>query len=498
MREHKKSHLGIMGWAMFLAGAMSLGSCSSDETLESMEPKAITFGSVSMENHSRAADDPSYGNNKLINGFQVWGTVKGNTKNTVNIFNGATIERGSAAYGAAWTQTSGSAQYWIPTADYTFMAVANAKSVTTDAGIPTAIEFELTDGSKDLILSNNVNVKTDASAEPTTGVNNNKCVPFEFTHLLSKVHFTFDGAADIHDIQITGHYGSGTYNISGSTPGWELDEDDIVDDDDSALSFGGIDTDNNGTTSELARLIIPGEQEWTIQLFNSSGDPIGSDIKLNYATTHNGATSPDGKTGFTFEPNTQYNINISLGVDMKLSVSVQDWTVNEIPNDFADDVAVGSQGHIDWTDVDPVYVNAAGQNIQNETTTDITPAASWVVFDQSKTQATFTFQIDGPMGGTWNAMLVTQQGTSEVFQIVKVLKDAEGNEIEEVADMGKVGERYTLRIKTISPNNSDIANKAELRIVVQQGGEILPAHKLMFHGDNHPLNGKNYIMVQNK
>ena len=494
MREHKKSHLGIMGWAMFLAGAMSLGSCSSDETLESMEPKAITFGSVSMENHSRAAVDPSYGDNKLIDGFQVWGTVKGNTKNTVNIFNGATIERGSAAYGAAWTQTSGSAQYWIPTADYTFMAVANAKSVTTDAGIPAAIEFELTDGSKDLILSNTVNVKTDASAEPTTGVNNNKCVPFEFTHLLSKVHFTFDGSAtNVAKIDVTGHYGSGTYNIGGNTPGWVVDEDDKVTASASALYFGGI----NGTTSANARLIIPGEQTWTIKLYELKNEQyvqIGNTLTLDYTAANDNRNSG----GFIFAPNTQYNINISLGVDMKLSVSVQDWTVNEIPNDFADDVAVGSQGHIDWTDVDPVYVNAAGQNIQNETTTDITPAASWVVFDQSKTQATFTFQIDGPMGGTWNAMLVTQQGTSEVFQIVKVLKDAEGNEIEEVADMGKVGERYTLRIKTISPNNSDIANKAELRIVVQQGGEILPAHKLMFHGDNHPLNGKNYIMVQNK
>ena len=491
MREHKKSHLGIMGWAMFLAGAMSLGSCSSDETLESMEPKAITFGSVSMENHSRAADDPSYGDNKLINGFQVWGTVKGNTKNTVNIFNGATIERGSAAYGAAWTQTSGSAQYWIPTADYTFMAVANAKSVTTDAGIPTAIEFELTDGSKDLILSNTVNVKTDASAEPTTGVNNNKCVPFEFTHLLSKVHFTFDGAADIHDIQITGHYGSGTYNISGSsTPGWELDEDDIVDDDDSALSFGGIDTDNNGTTSELARLIIPGEQEWTIQLFNSSGVQIGSDITLNYATTHKGSTSTDG---FTFEPNKQYNINISIGEEMALSVSVQGWSEKPVPNDFANDVAVNADGYITWANgTSLVYVNADGNQVGD----DEEPVACHVLFYGEGDEATFTFTIAGPIGGTWHAMLVTKQGTSEVFDIYKVTTE-NGEVKEEKTNIGSVGEPCTLKIKTNSPY-SGVANMAELRIVVQQGGEILPAHKLVTHTNYTSLNGHNYILVHNQ
>ena len=158
MREHKKSHLGIMGWAMFLAGAMSLGSCSSDETLESIEREAITFGNVTMENLSRAAYDPSYGQTtNLLDKFQVWGTVKGNTNTTVKIFNGAEITRGQEAYGAAWTQTTGSAQYWIPSATYNFMAIANATDVdfgteNAPSDLPTDIDFTLTDGSTDLLL----------------------------------------------------------------------------------------------------------------------------------------------------------------------------------------------------------------------------------------------------------------------------------------------------------------------------------------------------------
>ena len=472
MREHKKSHLGIMGWAMFLAGAMSLGSCSSDETLESIEREAITFGNVTMENLSRVAADPSYNEDtNPLNQFNVWGTVKGNTSNTVQIFNGASVTNGyitdkenDYGYGKIWTCDV--TQYWIPDATYNFMAIANADptKVTKPNGIPTAIDFELTDGSKDLLL-----------AAPVTRTNKFDVVSFEFTHLLSKVHFTFDGSAsNVAKIEVTGHNKSGKYTIGAATPWGSL-----VTETTSPLSFGGTD----GTTSANARLIIPGEQEWTIQLFNSSGVKIGNDIKLNKAT----ATGTNATGGFTFAPNTQYNINISLGVDMALAVEVQDWEGVEVPNDFAKNVTVSS-GYINWTDVDPVYVNAAGQ----ATTTDKTPAACWVVFDKTKTSATFTFKIDAPMGGTWNAMLVTKQGTSEVFKIVKAGTDEE-------LTSGKVGETYTLTIKTIEANASELANMAELRIMVRAGGEILPANNLVYHGTvDHPLNGKNYIMVQNK
>ena len=487
MREHKKFSLGILGWAMFLTGAMSLGSCSSDETLESIEPKAITFGSVTLENSSRATD-PSYGQTtNLLDKFQVWGTVSGNA-GTAIIFNGAEVARGTAAYGEAWNCNV--TQYWIPSATYNFMAIANATNVafgTDDApsDLPTAINFELTDGSKDLLLgeidADVTGIKT-VTTNPTATPTPAGPVAFNMTHLLSKVHFTFDGSAsNVKYIQVTGHYGSGTYNISNATWG------SLTPAGTTALDFGGLDTKTNDNTSENARLIIPGKQTWTIKLLDSSKNEICEPIILNKGT----ATGTNETEGFTFEPNTQYNINISLGVDMALAVEVQDWEGVEVPNDFAKNVTVSS-GYIDWTDVDPVYVNAAGQNIENETTTDTTPAACWVVFDKTKTSATFTFKIDAPMGGTWNAMLVTKQGTSEVFKIVKAGTDEE-------LTSGKVGETYTLTIKTIEANASELANMAELRILVRQGGEILPANNLVYHGtENHPLNGKNYIMVQNK
>ena len=326
MREHKKSHLGIMGWAMFLAGAMSLGSCSSDETLESMEPKAITFGSVSMENHSRAAYDPSYGQTtNLLDQFKVWGTVKGNTNTTVKIFNGAEITRGQAAYGTAWTQTSGSAQYWIPSATYNFMAIANATDVdfgpeNAPSDLPIAINYTA-DGETDLLFGELANkgiktVTTDATATPNPA----GPVAFTMTHLLSKVHFTFEDSngnpvtnTEISNIQVTGHYASGTYNIGGENQGWGSQVLATT----SPLSFGGIDAnDTEATTSQYARLIIPGTQTWSIT-FAQNGTTIDEPLILEGETAD---------TGYTFAPNTQYNILVTVGSNITFTInSLEAW-----------------------------------------------------------------------------------------------------------------------------------------------------------------------------
>ena len=453
MREHKKFSLGILGWAMFLTGAMSLGSCSSDETLESIEPKAITFGSVTLENSSRATD-PSYGVSNPIDQFKVWGSVKGNTNATVNVFSGATVsnqylndsDTDDNGYGKAWTCDV--AQYWIPSAEYNFMAISNATTVTTGtAGMPTAINFELTDGSKDLLLSEKVTATTNGSATPS-GVNANGCVAFNMTHLLSKVHFTFDGSAsDVKYIQVTGHYASGTYTIGADNP-WGSQ---VLAAKTSPLSFGGI---ANDKTSELARLIIPGKQTWAIKLLDSNNKEICDPITLNKGT----ATGTTDTEGFTFEPNTQYNINISLGIDMKLSVSVQGWTGVEIHNNFADNVTVDNGDEIKWTAGDP------------------TITANQVALNPLKNNsATFKFKIAGPMGGTWHAMLVTQRGNPNAFTLSKT--------------QGEIGTEYEITI-TAGTNTSSTANVAELRFVVRSGGKILPV-------DNLTKSGVNYVIVQN-
>ena len=78
------------------------------------------------------------------------------------------------------------------------------------------------------------------------------------------------------------------------------------------------------------------------------------------------------------------------------------------------------------------------------------------------------------MGGTWHAMLVTQQGNPNAFTLSQT--------------QGEVGKEYEITITAGA--NASTANVAELRFVVRSGGKILPV-------DNLTTNGENYIIVQN-
>ena len=79
------------------------------------------------------------------------------------------------------------------------------------------------------------------------------------------------------------------------------------------------------------------------------------------------------------------------------------------------------------------------------------------------------------MGGTWHAMMVTQQGNPNAFTLSQT--------------QGEIGKEYEITI-TAGANTSGTANVAELRFVVRSGGEILPV-------DNLTTSGDNYIIVQN-
>lgn len=319
MREHKNSHLGMIGWAMFLTGALSLGSCSGDETIDAIQGEAISFGNVFVENSTRAID-PSYGINKPIESFHVWGTVTGNTGNTVNLYggDGATVSKGTAAYNAAWSCTE--TEYWIPSATYNFMAIANATSVSPENGMPTTISYTAdfadiptTDGSKDLLLAeiNENNVK-----KITTGVDaspNENPVAFTFSHLLSKAVFTFnnvDANADliVNKIRISGLNAKGTYTIGS---GW------ISDTEAGVLNFGGSSVSaNSSNTSDYERLIIPGTYTITIT-FTVKDNKGGQDQNMS-ATIENQ----------TFLPNNSYNFTADIKSGLTyivFTISSEEW-----------------------------------------------------------------------------------------------------------------------------------------------------------------------------
>ena len=326
MRELRNSYLSIFGWGVFLASALSLGSCSSDETIDAIQGEDITFGNAFVENSTRAAEDPSYNNtNKLISQFNVWGTVTGNTDNTINVFNGASVTRGDKAYGEAWTcdQT----QYWIPDATYKFMAIAHGTVASSDANkMPLTISYTA-DGSTDLLLGELSNkgikeVTTDGAAVPEIGVTEDNVVNFTMSHLLSKAVFTFnntDASATltVSNIQITGLHKIGTYTIASNTWKSETAAD--------ALSFGGsvVEAGKSNTCTD-ERLIIPGTYNITIT-FTVSDNKSGKPQKMK-ATIEN----------HTFAIGNSYNFT----ADIKSGVKYIEFIIN------ASDWAAGSDNNI--------------------------------------------------------------------------------------------------------------------------------------------------------
>lgn len=309
MREHKNSHLGMICWAMFLTGALSLGSCSSDDTIDAIQGEAISFGNAFVENSTRATD-PSYGANaNAFTQFQVWGRVTGNTTgNSVNLYGGdGAIVTGNVG-DDVWSCNE--KEYWIPSATYQFMAIANANNgVTLTDGLPSAISYTA-DGETDLLLGELTakgvkEVKTDVTASPTTGVTDAKVVDFTMSHLLSKVVFTFtntdtETALKVKEIKLNGTNTSGTYTLS--TGQWNDTNTDYE------LGFGAEVTIPAGEdgTSEHERLVIPGTYTLVISFKVNDEEGIGEEQEID-ATIENQ----------TFTAGHSYNITANIKSGMK-------------------------------------------------------------------------------------------------------------------------------------------------------------------------------------
>ena len=306
-----------------LAAVVALAACSKEQTVVADRGDAIGFDSF-IENATRAAADDF----TTVSSFKVWGDVTGNIDDSnddyIFLYNGASVTKGDKVYGAAWTceQT----EYWLPSATYNFMAIAGAESVYPATGaFPTKITYEA-NGSTDLLLSEYVTVETDRTAMPTTGViedkdnNNNKCVPFTFKHLLSKVYFNFVNNStsdnykfEISNITISGAKASGEYSITDKK--WTFVSEGAVD---TPFSFGSVaNTIEKGASapspSANACLFIPGAQTLIVsfkQMTYSGDKPMGEDT----------ITAP---LSTSFDANGCYIIKVSLSAGMPISFTVE-------------------------------------------------------------------------------------------------------------------------------------------------------------------------------
>lgn len=294
----------------------ALASCAKEE-LVSLNQEAIQFGGPFVENSTRAAIDPSYGNeDQDLELFQVWGNVNGGN-GLVAIFAGDDVEGTvGSTDGEPNVWHCDVKQYWIKDAIYNFAALVNAPTeegaVTLTDFLPTKVNGFVADGETDLMYA-------PSEADIVGLASGNGPVDFTFNHLLSKVKFTVvnksKAAAEysfkVNGITITGNK---TGNVTLATKVWDTLSNP------GAYNVAEIVVDKNtadaGEECEKELLLIPGD--FTIA-FN--------------VDIYNGATKL-GSQAYPISPATytqtlavgcSYNfvINVAVGEEITFSVEQQ-------------------------------------------------------------------------------------------------------------------------------------------------------------------------------
>lgn len=290
----------------------ALVSCSKEESILVDQGEAIAFGNAFVDNATRAAVDPSYGTANPLTSFKVYGAVEG-----VNIFSGANVTKGDAAYGAAWG-CDGKTQYWIAGADYIFDAVVDGTVKDPDAaGLPTALSYAIAD-QKDMLHQRVTTV-----GKPTS---NNGLVAFTFTHLLSKVKLSIENttpntAAEyrytVTDIVLNNVYTSGDCAVPDHT--WSNTV--------------------TGTYAGIADLEIASAttEECATEVLLIPGSALGISFNVNIEMKSGDDWKPVSTTAFsknavvTLAANSAYNLNLTVGLDNTIQFTVTQqptWATN--------------------------------------------------------------------------------------------------------------------------------------------------------------------------
>ena len=247
-----------------LLAVAGLTACFNEEVVRVQDPTAISFEANWVENATRAdvAVDPSTTTESLT-GFNVWGFM--------NEVEGKVFE-GEEVTGSKGNFTYTNTAYWIPGNTYYFAALApiggnwtlNTEAANKlGAGI---VNFLNADGTEDLLYAANV------EAAPELGTA--KTVKFTFSHLLSKVKFTFTNGftnpnmyIDVKNVRIVNAPLAGSINLAvenwWDNDDWQLTQDKVE------LAFGdACDKTAMGGIQVAAneRLTIPASAEYKYEV----------------------------------------------------------------------------------------------------------------------------------------------------------------------------------------------------------------------------------------
>jgi hypothetical protein len=143
--------------------------------------------------------------------------------------------------------------------------------------------------------------------------------------------------------------------------------------------------------------------------------------------------------------NHDYNVDLTVdaGGELTLKINVKDWTPQPAQLDFKDYVTFSKS--ITW---------AEGTNFDSNNNHIVQLGTAQGV------AASFSFQLDAPVGGKWYAELITKQGKANAFSF--------SNTAVQTTTSGEIGTEANLTIYTTAQNfNAETPNVAELRITAR-------------------------------
>lgn len=306
--------------------AISLVACVQEEVVTVPQTDAIAFGQAYIDNATRAAEDPSTTTGS-IDAFDVWAFM--------NEYDGTVLmDEDVEKVGGSWTYAN--TQYWTPLNKYYFAALApmnSANVVETLASGEAAklglgeIKFTNFDGSEDLLYAATM---VQAPRYEDLKLNNMDPVKFQFSHLLSKVKFTFTNGFKtdnayvvVKDIKMSAPK-AGTIDLAVEN-WWDNDNDWQLGTGTFELAFGDVAKLAMGANDECAveRLTIPAEADQVYDITFKVELYMGNQLAYTFDKTST-------VTGVAFEMGKAYNLTAEINPDnLELPAIEFDVLVNE-------------------------------------------------------------------------------------------------------------------------------------------------------------------------
>ena len=236
----------------------SLVACTKEEIVKVQAPFAIEYEGAYVDPQTRAAVDPST-TTATIAAFNAYGFMD---EPAGVVFNAEDVTK----VGGQWSYAN--TQYWMPGHHYYFAALApmdsqNWKLTATGNNLKGAgvVEFTNVDGTEDLLYAAaDVETSDKITEQPAP-------VKFAFSHLLSKVKFTFTNGFTTENMSVVVTNVKMTAPKSGKidldVENWWDNDDWKLDAGNVELAFGDVETLTMGASAEVAneRLTIPASKD---------------------------------------------------------------------------------------------------------------------------------------------------------------------------------------------------------------------------------------------